>query len=139
MLSTRNASMLMMSSSVYLLSNLIDFKSREVNCLKECALALSNSAGTFKRVMEVALSGLQWVTCLIYIDNIVCFCKTFNEHVERVSEILSRIQKAGMKLKPQKCNLFQDEVTFIGYVFNKDGVKPNQDNIAKIIQWPVPK
>ena len=100
---------------------------------------LSNSAGTFQRVMEIALSGLQWVTCLIYIDDVVCFSKTFNEHVERVSEILGRIQKAGMKLKPQKCNLFQDEVTFLGHVVNKDGVKPNPDNIAKIIQWPVPK
>jgi hypothetical protein len=49
------------------------------------------------------------------------------------------MRDAGLKLKPQKCQLLQEEVTFLGHVVSKDGVKPNPDNIAKIALWPEPK
>lgn len=44
-----------------------------------------------------------------------------------------------MKLKPDKCDLFQAHVTFLGYVVSAEGVLPNPDNISKILQWPRPK
>lgn len=43
-----------------------------------------------------------------------------------------------MKLKPEKCNLFQKKVTFLGHVVSSEGILPNQDNISKILQWPRP-
>lgn len=43
----------------------------------------------------MALQGMQWVTCLIYIDNIIVFGKDFDLHVQRVDEVLSSIQSAG--------------------------------------------
>ena len=56
-----------------------------------------------------------------------------------MQEILHRIRNAGLKLKPEKCSLFQDEVTFLGHVVNKNGVQPNPVNTSKISQWPTPK
>ena len=60
---------------------------------------LNNAAGTFQRTMELAVQGFQWVICLIYIDDIVVFGRTFEEHISRVEEVLKRIQEAGLKLK----------------------------------------
>ena len=64
---------------------------------------LNNSASTFQRTMEMALQGLQWITCLIYIDDVIVFGKNFDEHISRVEEVLERIKAAGLKLKPEKC------------------------------------
>ena len=50
----------------------------------------------------MALQGLQWITCLIYIDDVIVFGKNFDEHISRVEEVLERIKAAGLKLKPEK-------------------------------------
>ena len=100
---------------------------------------LNNAAGTFQRTMELALQGLQWVICLIYIDDIVVFGRTFDEHISRVEEVLKRIKAAGLKLKADKSNMFQTSVLFLGHIVSADGVKPNPTNIAKVVDWPRPK
>ena len=100
---------------------------------------LNNSASTFQRTMEMALQGLQWVTCLIYIDDIIVFGKDFEEHLARVEEVLERIRSPGLKLKPTKCDLLQTEVVFLGHVVPGKGVSPSPVNIAKIVDWPRPK
>ena len=87
----------------------------------------------------MALTGLQWLTCLIYIDDIFVFGKNFEEHMSRVEEVVERIKAAGLKLKPQKCQMFQREVVFLGHVVSGEGVRPSPTNIAKILSWPKPK
>ena len=100
---------------------------------------LNNAASTFQRTMEMVLQGLQWITCLIYIDDIIVFGRDFDEHILRIEQVLERIRSAGLKLKPQKCNMLQKEVVFLGHVVSGEGVKPNPVNIIKIIDWPRPK
>ena len=100
---------------------------------------LNNAASTFQRTMEMALQGLQWITCLIYIDDIIVFGKSFEEHMGRVEEVLERIKAAGLKLKAEKCLMLQKEVVFLGHVVSGGGVKPSPTNIMKIASWPVPK
>ena len=100
---------------------------------------LNNSGSTFQRTMELALQGLQWETCLIYIDDIIIFSSNFDEHMERVEQVLQRMREAGLKLKPEKCQMLQEEVTFLGHVVSEKGVQPNPTNVAKIMEWPVPK
>ena len=100
---------------------------------------LNNSAPTFQRTMEMALQGLQWVTCLIYIDDIIVFGEDFEEHLMRVEEVFERLRSAGLKLKPTKCDLLQTEVVFLGYVVSGKGVRPSPVNISKIVDWPRPK
>ena len=73
---------------------------------------LNSAVSTFQRTMELALQGLQWVTCLIYIDDIVVYGKNFEEHISRVEEVLNRMRKAGSKFKPDKSNMFQTSVVF---------------------------
>lgn len=100
---------------------------------------LTNSPATFQRTMELALSQLQWTSCLIYLDDVVVFGRTFDEHVRRLNEVLSRIHAAGLKLKPSKCHLLKEKVVFLGHVVSKEGVLPNPENIDKVVNWPVPR
>ena len=99
---------------------------------------LCNAPATFQRVMELALAGLQWKTCLVYLDDVLVFSDDFSTHVSRLSEVLSRIQKANLKLKPAKCHFLQDEVVFLGHVISSDGITPNPENLEKIANWPTP-
>ncbi len=105
---------------------------------KAMSFGLTNAPATFQRVMELALRGLQWSTCLIYLDDVLIFGTSFKQHLGRLQQVLERISAAKLKLKPDKCSLLQAEVTFLGHIVSQDGVRPNPDNIAKIKQWTEP-
>ena len=99
---------------------------------------LSNAPATFQRVMEMALHGLQWSTCLIYLDDIVVHAQSFLEHVTRLEGVLQRIRASGLKLSPEKCYFLKSSVAFLGHVVSAEGVQPNQENIEKLKDWPKP-
>lgn len=99
---------------------------------------LCNAPATFQRVMEMALRGLQWSSCLIYLDDVIIFGQDFTEHMNRLHAVLSRIQDAGLKLKPSKCHFLQPEVAFLGHIISREGVLPNPANIEKLTNWPRP-
>lgn len=100
---------------------------------------LTNAPATFQRVMELVCRGLQWTSCLIYLDDILIFGKTFREHSDRLREVLQRIRRAGLKLKPEKCELFQKEVKFLGHIVTANGIRPDPMNTSRIVAWPEPK
>ena len=100
---------------------------------------LCNAPATFQRVMEIALAGLQWNSALIYLDDVIVFGNTFSEHTSRLRLVVDRIAKAGLKLKPEKCQLFQKEVVFLGHIIGADGVLPNPENVAKLVRLPEPR
>ncbi len=64
---------------------------------------LCNAPSTFQRLMELVLAGLSWESCLAYMDDIVIFGRTFDEHVERLREVLSRLREANLKVNARKC------------------------------------
>ena len=80
-------------------------------------MGMTNSPAVFQRLMELVLTGLQWHTCLIYLDDVLVFGSNFDEHMQRVEQILLRIREAGLKLKPEKCQFLQTSVNFLGHKF----------------------
>ena len=82
---------------------------------------LCNAPGTFQRLMEQVLSGLHWRTCLIYIDDVIVYSPTFEEHVVQLREVIGRFRGAGLKLKPSKCELFKTRVKYLGHVVSAKG------------------
>lgn len=59
-------------------------------------------------LMDCVLSGLQWLSYLMYLDNVIVFNATFEEHLENLDQVFFRLQKAGLKLKYLKCSSVQD-------------------------------
>lgn len=100
---------------------------------------LCNAPSTFQRGMELVLRRLQWVTLLIYLDDVIITGKTFKEHLNNLGEVLSRFRKFGLKLKPTKCSLYREEVLFLGHVVGKDGVRANPSLVQDVEKWPVPQ
>ena len=100
---------------------------------------LANAPATFERLMEQVLRGLHWQTCLVYLDDIIVFSKTFDTHLARLEEVIDRNWAAGLQLSPKKCHLFQSEVVFLGHVVNKDGISTDPAKIQTVKDWPEPK
>ena len=70
---------------------------------KVMPFGLSNAPSTFQKLMEMVLAGLHWTTCIVYLDDIVIFSTTVEQHLSRLRDVLARLKKAGLKLKPSKC------------------------------------
>ena len=99
---------------------------------------LSNAGSTFQRLMDVVMSGLHLDVCLVYLDDIILFSRTVDEHLERLVRVLSRLRTAGLKLKPEKCSLMQKSVSFLGHVVSAEGIATDPKKIKTVTEWPVP-
>jgi hypothetical protein len=99
---------------------------------------LNNAPATFQRLMNDVLREYIGKICLVYLDDIIIYSKNIEEHKRHVKLILEKIREANLKLKPTKCQWFKDELTFLGHVINKNGVKPWDGNIKKIKEAPIP-
>ena len=102
-------------------------------------MGLKNSSATFQRCVQSIVHGLNWVSCLVYLDDIIVFADTFQEHADRVDMVLSRLESSGLKLKASKTCLFAKEAHFLGHILTSEGVLPSPDNVAKIMQFAAPK
>lgn len=84
---------------------------------------LSNAPAAFQRSMEEMLDTLRDECCIPYLDDVLCFSKSFDEHVQVLQKVLQALQRHGVKLKPEKCELFRKEVRYVGRLVSADGVK----------------
>ena len=99
---------------------------------------LCNAPATFQRLMDCVLAGLHWETCLVYLDDVIILGKTFDEHLVNLHGVFQRLHDAGLKLKPSKCNLCQNQVKFLGHVVSGNGVAADPSKVESIKTWPTP-
>ena len=102
---------------------------------------LTNAPAAFQRFMEQSLSDLRDKICLLNLDDIIVYGKTFEEHVEHVRQVLQRLHQHGIKLKPSKCSFSKKQVKFLGRIVSDKGYIMNPDNIKAVtsLQDRIPK
>ena len=106
---------------------------------KVLPFGLCNAPSTFERLMDRILQGLRWQILLVYLDDVIIFSRTIQEHLERLDVVFSTLAKAGLKLKPRKCHLFKREVLYLGHVVSPLGISTDPSKIEAIKHWPTPK
>lgn len=112
---------------------------RSLYHFKVMPMGLVNSPPTFQHLMQLVLQGLSWKTCLVYLDDIIVYSKSFTSHLLHLREVFERLRAANLKLKPSKCDFAQSQVTFLGHVVSASGVQPDPKNIDKVRDWPTPE
>lgn len=106
---------------------------------KQMPFGLKNAPATFQRLMDNVLSGLQGNVCFVYLDDIVIYAQSLEEHKQKLNHIFTRLREAGLSLQPDKCNFFKRELTYLGHIISDEGVKPNPEKLKAVEEYPVPK
>ena len=100
---------------------------------------LCNAPATFQRVIEQALCGLQWHVTVLYLDDIIVYSRDFEKHLENLSLVFDRLERANLKLKAKKCSFFGKEVTFLGHVVSENGITTDPDKTKAVEEWQTPR
>lgn len=106
---------------------------------KVMPFGLCNAPATFQRLMDIVLSGLNFEVCLVYLDDVIIFSRTPEQHLERMSQVLQRLRDAGLKLKPRKCHLLRRTVAFLGHVVTPEGIAVDPAKVQEVANWPTPQ
>ena len=100
---------------------------------------LTNTPSTFQEMMNHVLSDILVVGVLAYMDDILIYGKTEEEHDRLVKETLERLQKNGLAVSPEKCVWKTQEVEFLGYVIGRNGIKMSEEKVKAVLSWETPK
>jgi predicted aspartyl protease len=99
---------------------------------------LTNAPATFQRYMDIVLAGLKWNCLLVYIDDIIVFSATFNQHLVDLKQMFNRLREANLHLKASKCFILQREIKYLGHVVTRDGIKVDADKVKAMTQMRSP-
>ena len=102
------------------------------------AFGLTNAPATFQRLMENCMGDLHLQECLIFLDDILVFSRSFEEHLTRLESVFTKLEHHNLKLKPSKCEFFMSEVKYLGHIVSDHGIKTDPDKINALKSWPVP-
>ena len=105
---------------------------------RKMPFGLVNAPATFQRLMEVVLSGLARSGCHVYLDDVLVFGRTLQEHNENLTKVLARIRQAGLRLKPKKCSFAQQSVEYLGHVVSAEGIQTDPKKLMAVRQYLVP-
>lgn len=100
---------------------------------------LTNAPATFQLALDIILSGLKRQSCLFYLDDVIVFSKTAEDHVRHLDTILTRLHSAGVKLNLTKCSFFKKEVEYFGHMVCPGQLKVHNKNTEALKQAVFPK
>lgn len=100
---------------------------------------LKTAPATFQRAMDSVLRGLHGIHCLVYLDDIIIFSNSLAEHIQKLRAVFDRLKSNNLKIQLDKSEFLRKEVLYLGHVITKDGLKPNDDKIKAVLNYPLPK
>jgi len=100
---------------------------------------LTNAPATFQAYINKALAGLVDDFVVVYLDDILIYSETREEHVRHLREVLARLRKFALYANRKKCDWFTDRVEFLGFIVSVAGVSMDRSRVAAIEEWPTPK
>jgi hypothetical protein len=99
---------------------------------------LRNGPAIFQRVMQEILSPFLWLFCLVYIDDIVVYSKSFEEHIDHLDQVLGSIKPAGITLSPKKCHMFYSSILLLGHKVSRLGLSTHEEKVRAILDLKPP-
>ena len=93
---------------------------------------ISSAPAIFQRMISRVLHGIEGKYSMAYLDDILVFSKTFEDHIEHLKDVFSRLKKADLCLNKKKCHFVKMEVEYLGHLIGPDGIKPNPEKVRVI-------
>lgn len=92
----------------------------------------TNAPSTFQRLMEHYVGELNLKQALVFIDDLIVFSATLEEHEDRLLNVLNRLREYGLKLSPDKCKFFQTSVKYLGHIVAEKGIETHPEKISAL-------
>ena len=106
---------------------------------KVLPFGLTNAPATFMNLMQTMLGGTLDDFTIVFLDDILIFSKTLEEHRVHVRKVMDLLRKHQLYAKPSKCELFKEQVEFLGHVVDNKGMHMMESKVEAIRDWPVLK
>ena len=100
---------------------------------------LCNAPATFSHLMDRVLAALHWEACLFYLDDIIVFAATWEEHLARLRQVFERLRHAKLKLGAEKCTFAAKEVSYLGHRVTEEGLPPDPSLLTAVREIQPPK
>lgn len=100
---------------------------------------LKTAPATFQRAMDNVLRGLQGIHCLVYLDDILIYSNGLQQHLEKLRAVFDRLRLTNLKVQLDKSEFLRKEVQYLGHTLTKDGLRPNNDKIQVVLDYPIPE
>ncbi|RXN34850.1 Retrovirus-related Pol polyprotein from transposon 297 [Labeo rohita] len=96
---------------------------------------ITGAPATFQQLMEKAVGDMHLLQVIVYLDDIIVFGRTLEEHEERLLKVLDRLQECGLKVSIDKCQFCQSQVRYVGHIVSAAGVSPDPAKIEAVTRW----
>lgn len=100
---------------------------------------LKTAPATFQRAMDSVLRGLQGIHCMVYLDDVIIFSSSLEEHIQKLRTIFDRFRQTNLKIQLDKSDFLRKEVLYLGHTITKDRLRPNNDKITAVLNYPLPR
>jgi hypothetical protein len=98
---------------------------------------LNNAPSTFQRLMDRVLARLKWQMCLVYLDDVLVFGRTFDEHQKRLECVLMALVEAGLTLNVSKCIFATNRIFHLGHTIDEYGIRPDSEKISALVNFKI--
>lgn len=99
---------------------------------------LTNAPANFQFFIQRVLSDLIDIKCVVYLDDILVYSKTQEDHDQAVKDVLTRLRGSELFANPKKCEFDKDTVEYLGYLVSESGVTMNPKKLSTVTDWPIP-
>ncbi|KAG7303852.1 hypothetical protein JYU34_010754 [Plutella xylostella] len=107
--------------------------------MKRLPMGLKTSPSAFSRMITLAMSGLTYEKCFVYLDDLIVFGRNLDDHNKNLLDVFERLRQVNLKLNPSKCDFLKKEILYLGHVVTGDGILPDPDKVKIMKEYPVPK
>ena len=100
---------------------------------------LINAPSTFQKIIDEVLSGMIGSECFVYIDDIIVYSSTLEEHLTKLRHVLEQLLTYRLYIQPDKSEFLHSQLPYLGYIITEHGITPNPEKFSKIKNFPQPK
>ena len=101
-------------------------------------MGLRTASSALNRALQIALSGIEGIDAHLYVDDILIASRTYDEHLEKLDRVFTRLGETQFVLNPSKCQFMKTQLRYLGFILDKHGVRPDISKIQAVKDFPTP-